>query len=125
MPRSQEFDVAASIYILAFACVLGIAGGQIMFKYSALAINQAGSIFALRPLLIFGCTIALYGITSIGWVLILRHAELGKIYPIMALAFVFVPLASHWFFGETYSTGFFVGSMLIFAGLAIIFTTAK
>lgn len=117
--------MAAGIYMLAFICVMGIAAGQILFKYSALAINQAGSIFALRPLLLFGGTIALYGITSIGWVLILRHAELGKIYPIMALAFVFVPLASHWFFRETYSTGFFVGSALIAAGLVTIFTTAK
>ena len=77
------------IYLLATLCVLGIATGQVLFKYSALAINQAGSIFSMQPLLLLTGTMALYGVTSIGWVLILRNAELGKIYPIMALAFVF------------------------------------
>lgn len=113
------------IYLLSIICVVGIAAGQILFKYSAMAINQAGSIFALRPLFLFGSTVALYGITSIGWVLILRHAELGKIYPIMALAFVFVPLASHFLFGERFSTGYFFGSGMIAAGLVLIFVTSK
>ena len=117
--------MAPGIYILAIICVIGIAAGQIMFKYSAMAINQADSIFALRPLLFFSSTIALYGITSIGWVLILRHAELGKIYPVMALAFVFVPLASYFLFGERFSPGYFFGSGMIAAGLILIFITSK
>ncbi|RYH66512.1 MAG: 4-amino-4-deoxy-L-arabinose-phospho-UDP flippase [Alcaligenaceae bacterium] len=114
-----------SIHLLAILCVLGIAAGQVMFKLSALAINQAGSIFAIRPLLFFGGTMALYGITSIGWVLILKHAELGKIYPVMALAFVFVPIASYFLFGERFSTGYFAGSAMIAAGLAVIFYTSS
>lgn len=117
--------MTAGIYALALVCVMGIAAGQIMFKFSAIAINQAGTFFAPRPLLLFGCTVALYGLTSIGWVLILRDAELGKIYPVMALAFVLVPLVSHWIFGETYSTGYFLGSFLIAAGLMMIFTTTR
>jgi hypothetical protein len=91
------------VYAMAVICVLGIAAGQIMFKYSALAINEAPTLFSLKPLLFFGATMALYGITSVGWVLILRHAELGKIYPVMALAF----------------------AALIAAGLALIFSTSK
>ncbi len=112
------------IYLLATLCVLGISTGQILFKYSALAINQAGSIFAMQPFLLLTGTMALYGITSIGWVLILRNAELGKIYPIMALAFVFVPLASHFLFGERFSTGYFFGAALIATGLIFIFSTS-
>jgi drug/metabolite transporter (DMT)-like permease len=115
----------SSIYILAIICVAGIAAGQVMFKYSALAMNQAGSLFAIEPLIFLGGTMTLYGITSIGWVLILRHAELGKIYPIMALAFVFVPIASHYLFGEKFSTGYFAGSALIAAGLVLIVATSS
>jgi drug/metabolite transporter (DMT)-like permease len=115
----------SGIYILAVVCVLGIAAGQIMFKYSALAMNEASTLFAIKPLFFFGATMALYGITSIGWVLILRHAELGKIYPVMALAFVFVPAASYFLFGERFSGGYFAGSALIAAGLVLIFSTSK
>lgn len=117
--------MGTGIYLLAVICVMGIAAGQIMFKYSALAINQAGSLFAIKPLLLLSGTMMLYGITSIGWVLILRHAELGKIYPVMALAFVFVPTASYFIFGERFSTGYFAGSALIAAGLALIFSTSS
>jgi drug/metabolite transporter (DMT)-like permease len=113
------------IYALAVICVLGIAAGQVMFKYSAVALNEASTLFAIKPLLFFGATMALYGITSIGWVLILRHAELGKIYPVMALAFVFVPAASYFLFGERFSSGYLAGSALIGVGLIIIFSTSK
>lgn len=113
------------VYAMAVACVVGIAAGQIMFKCSALAMNEAATLFALRPLLFFGATMVLYGVTSIGWVIILRHAELGKIYPVMALAFVFVPAASYFLFGERFSGGYIAGSALIAAGLIIIFSTTK
>ena len=113
------------VYALALICVAGIAAGQILFKLTANAMNAANSVFALTPLLYFGCTVALYGITSIGWVLILRYADLGKIYPFMALAFVFVPLASHILFGEQFSKGFFLGTLLLIAGLIVIFSSGR
>lgn len=116
--------MVTGIHLLAILCVLGIATGQVMFKYSAIAINQAGSIFSMQPLLLLTGTMALYGVTSIGWVLILRHAELGKIYPIMALAFVFVPIASYFLFGEKFSGGYFAGSAMIAAGLILIVSTS-
>jgi drug/metabolite transporter (DMT)-like permease len=109
--------------LLAVLCVMGIAVGQILFKYSAMAINRAGSMFALQPLLYFVATITLYGITSIGWVLILRHTELGKVYPVMALAFVLVPIASHFLFDEKFSSGYYLGSAMIAAGIIMIFCT--
>ena len=117
--------MSLSIYLLGLICVLGIAAGQLMFKLTANAINTAGTIFSLAPLAWFTATIALYGITSIGWVLILRYADLGKIYPVMALAFVLVPLASHFIFGEHFPKGFYLGTALLIAGLLVIFTSGK
>lgn len=110
-----------SVYLLTLVCVSGIAAGQILFKLTANAMNAAQSALAFKPLLYFSGTVALYGITSIGWVLILRQAELGKIYPFMALAFVLVPLASHFIFAEQFSIGFFVGTALLISGLLVIF----
>jgi drug/metabolite transporter (DMT)-like permease len=42
---------------------------------------------------------------------------LGKTYPLMALAFVFVPLASHWIFGERFGFNYVAGIALIVAGI--------
>ena len=117
--------MSASIYLLGLLCVLGIAAGQLMFKMTANAINTAGTVFSLLPLAWFSGTIVLYGITSVGWVLILRYADLGKIYPLMALAFVFVPLASFFIFNERFSNGYFFGSALIITGLIVIFSTGN
>ena len=106
-------------------CVAGIAAGQILFKLTANAMNAAQTVFALKPLIYFSGTVALYGITSIGWVLILRNADLGKIYPFMALAFVLVPIASHFLFNEQFSRGFYLGTALLISGLIVIFISAK
>ena len=114
-----------SVYFLTLVCVAGIAAGQILFKLTANAMNVAQTVFALKPLLYFSGTVALYGVTSIGWVLILRNAELGKIYPFMALAFVLVPLASHIIFNEQFTRGFFLGTGLLVSGLIVIFASGK
>lgn len=115
----------ASVYFLTLICVTGIAAGQILFKLTANAMNAAHTVFAVKPLVYFSGTIFLYGITSIGWVLILRSADLGKIYPFMALAFVLVPLASHYIFDEKFSQGFFIGTALLISGLIVIFASGK
>lgn len=115
----------ASVYFLTLICVAGIAAGQILFKLTANAMNAAQTVFAIKPLIYFSGTIFLYGITSIGWVLILRSADLGKIYPFMALAFVLVPLASHYIFDEKFSQGFFIGTALLISGLIVIFASGK
>ena len=114
-----------STYILTLVCVAGIAAGQILFKLTANAMNTAQSLTALKPLLLFSGTVVLYGMTSIGWVFILRDAAIGKVYPFMALAFVLVPLASHLLFGEQFSKGFLLGTALVVAGLVVIFLSGR
>lgn len=113
------------IYLLTILCVLGIAAGQILFKFSASAINESGSFFDIKTLTIFFSTMVLYGITSIGWVLILRRAELGKVYPFMALAFILVPLASRFFFGERFAPMYFIGTALIISGIVVTVAASR
>lgn len=114
-----------NVYFLTILCVIGIAVGQVLFKVSANSMNKSGSFFALETLAVFFCTMALYGITSVGWVLILRRAELGKVYPFMALAFVLVPLASRFFFGERFAPSYFIGTALIMAGIAVTVASSR
>ncbi len=106
-------------YVAAVLCVVGLAIGQILFKVSASALAQTGTFFSWRPLgALFGAMV-LYGLTSIAWVWVLQRVELGRVYPIMALAFILVPLGSHLIFGERFSTQYFAGIALIMVGIVV------
>ncbi|MBD8684808.1 MULTISPECIES: 4-amino-4-deoxy-L-arabinose-phospho-UDP flippase [Pseudomonas] len=106
------------IYFVAVLCVLGIAGGQILFKLSAASLQRAG-IFDPQTLITLFTAFALYGITTIAWVWVLQKIELGKAYPLMAMAFVLVPIGSHFVFGERFSVQYFVGVALIMSGIVV------
>ena len=73
-------------YFIAILCVLGIAGGQLLFKLSASHMHKSGSFFEPRSLMILFVALALYGITTLAWVWVLQKIELGRAYPLMALA---------------------------------------
>lgn len=114
-----------NVYFLTVLCVVGIAAGQVLFKFSANSISSSGNFFAPAALATFSAAMVLYSITSIGWVLILRRAELGKVYPFMALAFVLVPLASRLLFGERFTPGYFLGTVLIIMGITVAVASAR
>lgn len=106
-------------YLVAFFCVLGMATGQILFKMGASALTESGSFFAIKPATTLLAAMCLYGITSVAWVWVLQKVELGRVYPLMALAFVLVPLGSHFVFGERFQPQYFVGVAMIMAGIII------
>lgn len=106
-------------YLLAIICVIGIACGQILFKMSSTSLHKSGSWFDPQTLIILFSAFALYGITTILWVYVLQKADLGKIYPLMALAFVIVPIGSHFVFGERFQAQYFLGVALIVAGIIV------
>lgn len=106
-------------YFIAFICVLGIAAGQILFKLSAASLQKSGSFFDPNTLLTLFSAFALYGITTIAWVWVLQKIELGKVYPLMALAFVIVPIGSHLFFGEKFQPQYFLGVAIIIIGIIL------
>jgi len=107
------------VQIIAFLCVLGMTAGQILFKLSANSLNQSNSFFAPKTASILFAALALYGITTIAWVWVLQKIELGRVYPLMALAFVLVPLGSHFMFGERFQPQYFIGVTLIMVGIVI------
>ncbi|GFM66296.1 EamA family transporter [Pseudomonas cichorii] len=108
-----------AIYLAALACVLGISIGQVLFKMTAQTFRQNGDL--LDPVMLgwFFLSLFLYGITTIAWIWVLQKAELGRIYPLMALAFVIVPIASHFIFGERFHIQYFVGVATIMTGIVI------
>lgn len=107
------------IQIVALLCVIGIASGQILFKLTAASLSKTGNVFAPQTLAWLAASLTLYGVMTLVWIWLLQKAELGRIYPLMALAFVIVPLGSHFFFGERFQPMYFVGVALIMLGIVI------
>ncbi|MGX9742308.1 EamA family transporter [Pseudocitrobacter corydidari] len=106
-------------YFVALLCVLGIAVGQILFKITSGVLSETGNLFASKTLLMLFCAFSLYGITTIAWIWVLQKIELGKAYPLMALAFIIVPIGSYIFLGEKFTSQYFIGVALIMAGIII------
>lgn len=107
------------IYAVAFLCVLGLAMGQILFKVSALSLSAPPAMINPKAALAFFAAILIYGVTSLVWVWVLQKVELGRIYPLMALAFVLVPLGSYIFLEERFQPQYFLGVMVIVVGIVI------
>ncbi|MGB3879499.1 MAG: EamA family transporter [Diaphorobacter nitroreducens] len=105
------------------ACVLGISIGQLLFKKAATALPAALSIPALFQNGWLIAALALYGVTTLGWVWILRHAPLHLAYPFMGLAFLIVPTLAWLFLGEPLHWRTLAGGALIMAGVALASTS--
>ncbi|MGJ7515567.1 4-amino-4-deoxy-L-arabinose-phospho-UDP flippase [Pseudomonas baetica] len=106
-------------YMVAFFCVLGLAIGQLLFKLSSTSLALTGTLLSVKSALPLLTAMIIYGVTSVAWVWVLQKIELGRVYPIMALAFVFVPLGSHFIFGERFQAQYFIGLIMIVAGIII------
>lgn len=107
------------IYAIAVLCVVGIAAGQILFKTSAQAFEQAGTYLDTRGAIVLLIALVLYGVTTLAWVWVLQKLPLGRVYPLMALAFVMVPIGSHFVFGERFQLQYFIGVLLIMIGIVV------
>ena len=105
-------------------CVLGISIGQMLFKKAAGSITDAG---AWQHWVFNGWLIAalvLYGLTTLLWVWVLRHAPLHLAYPFMGLAFLIVPTLGWLLLGEPIHVSTLIGGALILAGIAVTAQTS-
>lgn len=107
------------VYLVALSCVVGIAAGQLLFKLSSAGLSKTGTILATESLGPLLCAMLLYLATSVGWVWALQRTDLGRLYPLMALAFALVPAGSYYLFGERFQPQYFVGIALIITGIVV------
>ena len=100
-------------------CVLGISLGQMLFKKAALSIPDAANWqhWVFNGWLI--TALALYGITTLLWIWVLRHAPLHLAYPFMGLAFLVVPVLAWALLGEPLTWQSLAGGALITGGVAL------
>jgi drug/metabolite transporter (DMT)-like permease len=105
--------------LITLACVTCISIGQLLFKKAATALpaNPGLMDWATNGWLI--ASLALYGVTTLAWVWILRHAPLHLAYPFMGLAFLIVPTLAWLLFGEPIGWRTLAGGALILAGVAL------
>jgi undecaprenyl phosphate-alpha-L-ara4N flippase subunit ArnE len=99
-----------------------IAVGQVLFKLASGSVGE----FSLRALIglatnpVMIAALTLYGLGTIVWIYVLRTVPLTIAYSFMGLTFCFVPLLAHLVFGELLTLRYFLGAVLIFAGLLAI-----
>lgn len=105
------------IVLSLLAVMLMLAVGQVLFKWSAMAWSQEGTLLSLKVAQRLLPALVLYGFATLAWVWVLQYVDLSRAYPFMALAFIVVPLLSLWFFAERIGWHYAVGALLIFAGV--------
>lgn len=99
--------------------VLAIAGGQILFKIAAERANLAQSLFAPSAASVLLVAVALYGCATLVWVSVLRQVPLTVAYVFMSLSFLIVPVFASLFFKEPLTLRFFMGMLLVVAGIVV------
>lgn len=110
-----------SLYTL--ACVVSISIGQLLFKKAAalLPAHPHWTDWVFNGWLLV--SLVLYGLTTLGWIWVLRHAPLHLAYPFMGLAFLIVPTLAWAFLGEPLHWRTLAGGALIMAGVALASTS--
>lgn len=104
---------------LTVVCVLGIGAGQIFFRKGALAIDGGHWISSSLANPSLWVALVIYAAATALWIYVLRFAPLNRVYPVFALAFVFVPFLEWLILGEPFRMQTLAGGALIFLGVAI------
>jgi drug/metabolite transporter (DMT)-like permease len=103
---------------------VSLACGQVLFKAAAQSVKGPMGVdlrtalqLATNSYLLLGLVI--YGAATVLWIYLLRDLELSRAYPVVALAFVLVPLLGTFVFGEQLSVRLIAGIAVVILGLAI------
>ena len=110
---------------LIFACTILGAAAQILMKMGANhSVDHPGIAGLLNNYaLLAGYT--LYGLTTVLMVLAFQHGELGVLYPILSLSYVWVAVLSKFVFHEGLNAYKLIGIATIIVGVAILGRGAK
>ncbi|HEY8311039.1 MAG TPA: hypothetical protein VIG47_10815, partial [Gemmatimonadaceae bacterium] len=106
--------------LVALVCVFAICIGQLLFKRVSMEIQVAGTWIDGKVLLYAGIAFAVYASATLLWIHVLRFVDLSRAYPLMALSFVIVPVASTWLYGDRLSIAYLAGAVLICMGVVVI-----
>ncbi|MFV9325728.1 hypothetical protein [Citrobacter europaeus] len=112
--------MSALMYLILLSCVTGLAIGNLLLKKTASTIIAIpADIFGLIFNPWFYCAVAVYGGSTLLWVMILRKISLGLAYPMFALGFIIVPILDYVIFKEPLRLTTLVGGAIIVFGVII------
>ena len=100
-------------------CAVGIGAGQLLFKLASNRMHSGQAFLQFDVVSVLAVSFGLYFVTSLFWVWILRSVPLSKGYTVLALVYVIVPLGAAMVFGETLAPRFWLGAILICAGIVL------
>lgn len=111
--------------ILGISILLAVTGQLLMKKgmmeFGAFPITQLIQNLIpmfLNPYVFFG--FACFGLSSIFWLVVLSRLELSLVYPMVAVAYVLVGVASWFFFKENLTLMRWAGILVIILGVFLI-----
>jgi multidrug transporter EmrE-like cation transporter len=105
--------------ILVFVCTILGAAAQILMKIGSTHLEHFDVVKVLTNLPLF-VGYALYGINTVLLMFALRDGELSKLYPIIALTYVWVTVLSVYFFQESITFWKGAGIAVIVAGVSVL-----
>jgi drug/metabolite transporter (DMT)-like permease len=103
-----------------FTAVLAV--GQLLFKKAGLSIRGltlTEGLLGLAHSPAFYAAIALYALSTLLWVWLLSRVTLMQAYPWVAAGVIIVPLLSAAVFGERVNATYWLGTLLIVAGILV------
>lgn len=95
--------------------------GQVAFKYGTIQMVQDPGITLLEKIkwpIVVG--LFLYGISTIIWIMALKKLELSYAYPLLSISYIFILIASYFFFNEPISWLRIAGVLFIMIGISLV-----
>ena len=105
--------------LLLVVCVIIMVVGQILFKQVAINYNKSVTLFSVQVVGLGAIAGALYFLSTVLWVVVLRNTDISKAYPFFALGFVLIPIAGCILFEESLSHLQILGILLITIGVIL------
>lgn len=109
-------NIALILLVCFLTCVAQLCQKKAVQQWQGKTLHWRTKVF--NPWLI--TSIACLGFGMLLWLNVLRLVPLNVAYPMLSLNFVFVALASHYWFGERTNMHGWIGIMLIIAGVVLL-----
>jgi drug/metabolite transporter (DMT)-like permease len=122
-PQHTPFSRNQSVFLVFICTILG-AAAQILMKMGSAHMVHFDVVKVLTDWQLFS-GYALYGINTLLLMLALRDGELSKLYPIIALTYVWVTVLSAYFFHEEITFWKLAGIAIIVAGVSVLGRASK
>lgn len=107
------------IQIIALCCAIAISIGNVLFKISADSWKVTGGLLNFPTYIWLAASLIIYVAATITWIWLLQNTPLLKIYPFLALTFIFVPIFSFLLLGERISLLQLGGFVLLIFGATL------